>query len=90
MLNFNLKLTKTQKNDLIKKLTNAEAKGDMRAAKRIMAILALDEGHSKKAIASMLHVTVEAIHPWAKKFLLHGLRMSCGLHAKGRWATFGT
>ena len=79
MLNFNLKLTKTQKNDCVNKLRNAEAKGDMRAAKRIMAILALDEGHTKKAIASMLHVTVAAIHNWVKKFLLHGLR---GLQSK--------
>ena len=79
MLNFNLKLTKAQKNDLVKKLRNAETKGDIRATKRIMAILALDEGHSKKAVATTLHVTVEAIQHWIKKFLLHGLR---GLQSK--------
>ena len=51
----------------------------MRAAKRIMAILALEEGHSKKAIASTLHVTIEVIQHWVKNFLLHGLR---GLQSK--------
>ena len=49
MLNFNLKLTKTQKNDLVKQLRKAEARGDIRQAKRTMAILALEEGHSKKS-----------------------------------------
>ena len=74
MLNFHLKLTSKQKEDLVNKLRKARAKGDIREANRVMAILALGEGQDKSAVAATLRISVEAIHGWVEKFLLYGLR----------------
>jgi transposase len=73
MLNFCLKLTKAHKKSLIDKLRKAQAMGDIREAKRLMAILALVDEQDIKATASILQVTVEAIRGWVKKYLVHGL-----------------
>lgn len=74
MLNFHLKLTNTQKKGLANQLKKAEAKGDIREAKRIMAIFALGEGQDKNTAASILSVTVKAIQNWLNQYLLNGLR----------------
>jgi len=84
MLNFHLKLTKTQKHNLANKLKKAEAKGDIREAKRIMAILALGEGQDKKTVSSILSVTIEAIQNWVNKYLLNGLRGLASKKSPGR------
>ena len=74
MLNFHLKLTNTQKNRLANELKKAEVKGDIREAKRIMAILALGEDQDKTIVSSVLNVTVKAIQHWVTTFLLNGVR----------------
>ena len=79
MLNFHLKLTTTQQNDLANQLKMAEAKGDSREAKRIMAILALGSGQDKDTVARVLCVTVKSIYHWVRQFLLNGVR---GLRSK--------
>ena len=84
MLNFHLKLTSAQKKNLVKKLKNAKAMGDIRKANRVMAILALGEGQDKKAVAVTLRVTVESIHGWVTKFLLYGLRGLTSKKSPGR------
>ena len=84
MLHFNLKLTKAHEKSLIDKVRTAQAKGDIRAAKRLMAILALGDQEDIRATASILRVTVEAIHGWVKKFLLHGIQGLSSRRPPGR------
>jgi transposase len=84
MLNFHLKLTSKQKKDLVNKLRKARAKGDIREANRVMAILALGEGQDKSAVAATLRVSVEAIYGWVEKFLLYGLRGLSSKESPGR------
>ncbi len=78
-MNFHLKLSSEQKKNLVNKLKNARASGDIREANRVMAILALGEGQGERTVAATLRVTVESIRGWVKKFLLYGLR---GLKSK--------
>ena len=84
MLNFHLKLTNTQKKGLANQVKKAEAKGDIREAKRIMAILALGEGQDKNTVSSILSVTVEAIQNWLNQYLLNGLRGLISKKSPGR------
>jgi transposase len=84
MLNFHLKLTSAQKKKLVKKLKDARARGDIREATRVMAILALGEGQGEQAVAATLRVTVESIHGWVKKFLLYSLRGLTSKKSPGR------
>jgi hypothetical protein len=69
MLNFHLNLTKAHKKSLIDKLRKAQAMGDIREAKRLMAILAFADEQDMKATACILQVTVEAIYGWVKNIL---------------------
>jgi hypothetical protein len=62
---------------LVNKLRKARAKGDMREAIRVMAILALGEGQDKSAVAATLRVSVEAIYGWVEKF---GTDQTCFTH----------
>ena len=84
MLNFYLKLTKAHKKSLIDKLKKAQDMGDIREAKRLMAILALADEQDMKATACILQVTVEAIHGWVKKYLVHGLQGLASKKPPGR------
>jgi len=84
MLNFHLKLTNTQKNRLANQLKKAEVKGDIREAKRIMAILALGEDQDKTIVSSVLNVTVKAIQHWVTTFLLNGVRGLVSRKPSGR------
>jgi transposase len=84
MLNFHLKLTNTQKKGLANQLKKAEAKGDIREAKRIMAILALGEDQDKTIVSSVLNVTVKAIQHWVNTFLLNGVRGLVSKKSPGR------
>ena len=79
MLNFHLKLYKAQRETLVKNLKKAEATGDTRTVKRILAILALGEDHDKQTVASLLKVNVESMKEWLMNFLLFGVR---GLKSK--------
>ncbi len=84
MLYFHLKLTSAQTNNLEKKLERARAKGDIRGANRIMAILALGKGLDKRSVAVTLRVTVESVNAWVKKFLLSGMRGLTSKKSPGR------
>jgi transposase len=50
----------------------AESRGDVRTAKRMMAILAVADGYVSAQIAPLLHVSEESIRLWVKAFVLHG------------------
>lgn len=54
-------------------LQEAQARGDLRMAKRIMAIFAVAEGALYSVTASILKVHEESIGLWVKNFLLRGV-----------------
>ncbi|MBU2462204.1 IS630 family transposase [bacterium] len=60
-------------------LSQAENRGDLNTAKRVMAILAVVGGNTYSKIASILKVCEESIRLWVKAFLLKGLE---GLKSK--------
>jgi len=74
MLNFRLSLYPSQEKVLMMKLKAAERRGNVRALKRILAILLLCKGVSKKEIASILKVSVEAVRLWLCAFMLRGVQ----------------
>jgi transposase len=84
MLNFYLNLTKAHKKSLIDKSRKAQAMGDIREAKRLMAILALADEQDMQATASILQITVEAIRGWVKQYLVHGLQGLASKKPPGR------
>jgi DNA-binding NarL/FixJ family response regulator len=47
----------------------AESRGDVRTAKRMMAILAVADGYVSAQIAPLLHVSEESIRLWVKAFV---------------------
>jgi len=79
MLNFHLSLSSSQHQALIKKLNKAEATGDLRTAKRVMAVLAVAEQGTVAAVARMLNVCDESVRSWVKRYLVNGVK---GLVAK--------
>ncbi len=58
--------------ELEKMLREAENKGDLREAKRIMAVLAVTEEHSPSDTASVLSVYEKTVCRWLETFLLKG------------------
>ncbi len=70
--NVRIILTKTTRGRLEEILGNAEKKGDLRGAKRAMAILAVADGHSFPDIASVLNVNERTVCRWFGNFLLKG------------------
>lgn len=74
MLNFRLTLYPSQKKAMTRRLKSAEQLGNIRTVKRILAILLLCDGLSKKEIASILKVSVESVRLWLLAFLLRGLQ----------------
>lgn len=72
-MHFQFVLSSDQREEFTKKLKQAEQCGDIRWAKRIMAILALADGFSEHAAAKILKVSTESIRMWLKAVLLHGL-----------------
>lgn len=73
MLNFRLTLYSSQRKALENRLRSAEQCGNLRSAKRILAILSLSEGLSKVEIATMLKVSTETVRLWLRAFLLRGV-----------------
>ena len=53
-------------------MDTARLTGDSRTLKRIMAVLAVTEGHRFSLIATILKVCDESVRIWVKKFLLKG------------------
>jgi transposase len=58
----------------IQLLQQAQNNGDLRGAKRIMAILAVADGARYSVIASTLKVSEESIRLWINAFLLKGIK----------------
>ena len=52
----------------------AQNNGDLRRAKRIMAILAVVDGTLYSTIATTLKVSEESIRLWVNAFLLYGVK----------------
>ncbi len=74
MAQFRLRLSKKQREALLKKLNNARRDGIVTVINRILAVLAFADGHSISAIATMLKVNGEAVRSWIKRYLLKGLK----------------
>ena len=70
--NVRIILTKTTRGSLEEILGQAEKKGDLRSAKRIMAIFAPADGYSFSDIASILGVHERTVCRWFGNFLLKG------------------
>jgi len=70
--NVRIILTKTTRGSLEEILGQAGKKGDLRGAKRVMAILAMPDGHSFSDIASLLNVHERTVCRWFGNFLLKG------------------
>ena len=63
----------TRKNCILL-LQKAQSNGDLRGAKRIMAILAVVDGTLYSTIAATLKVSEESIRLWVNGFLLYGVK----------------
>jgi transposase len=68
----------------IQLLQQAQNNGDLRKAKRIMAILAVVEGTSYSTIAKTLKVSEESIRLWVNAFLLYGVKSFIYKKSTGR------
>ena len=55
-------------------LQKAQNNGDLRGAKRIMAIFAVADGTLYSTIATTLKVSEESIRLWVNAFLLYGVK----------------
>lgn len=69
MLDFRLNLSRFLRKSLIKSLSEAIESATLILVKRIQAILAVADGHSFSAIASILRVSKESIRQWVIKYL---------------------
>jgi transposase len=79
MLGIRISLVPQTRKALARMLGDAEQRGDLRTAKRVMALLAVADGYLYAQIASLLQVSAEAIRLWVKAFVLHG---AAGLRSK--------
>ena len=73
----------TRKN-CIQLLQQAQTNGDLRRAKRIMAILAVVDGTLYSTIATTLKVSEESIRLWVNTFLLYGVKSFIYKKSTGR------
>jgi Transposase and inactivated derivatives len=73
-MNFRFNLSPDQRQELHKKLKQAEQIGDVRWVKRILAILALADGLEPNVVASTLKVSLESIRLWLRAVLIHGIK----------------
>ena len=55
-------------------LEKAQKNGNLRSAKRIMAVLAVIDGTLYSTIAATLKISEESIRLWVKAFLLKGVK----------------
>nr|MBS0019362.1 helix-turn-helix domain-containing protein [Gammaproteobacteria bacterium] len=79
MLSFRLVLSSEQREALLTHLRAAETRGDLRATKRFLAILAPRENRPIRDVARLLNLTAEAVRAWLRKCLLLGVT---GLESK--------
>jgi len=84
MENIRITLHNSTRFELEKMLKQAENKGDLRGAKRIMAIFGVAEGLPYKVIASTLNVIEKTVTGWVEKFLLKGPGGLISLKSPGR------
>ena len=68
----------------IQLLQQAQNNGDLRRAKRIMAILAVVDGTLYSTIATTLKVSEESIRLWVNAFLLYGVKSFIYKKSTGR------
>jgi len=73
MQQFRIRLENQTRKGLEIMLEQSEKLGDLKTAKRIMAIFAVNEEYTYSEISLILKVTEEAIRLWVKKFLTEGL-----------------
>lgn len=84
MENIRIVLQRSTRFGLEKMLKQAQNKGDLRGAKRIMAIFGAAEGLPYEVIASTLNVIEKTVIRWVKTFLLKGPGGLISLKSSGR------
>jgi transposase len=72
MENIRITLENSTRRELEKMLKQAENRGDLRGAKRIMAIFGVSEGLPYEVVASTLDVIGKTVIRWVETFLLKG------------------
>lgn len=73
MLSFRLTITKTQEQELEKKLKDNQKTGKLRESKQIMALLAMSKGVEAKNIAKTLEITEEIITKYVRNYIINGI-----------------
>ncbi len=84
MENIRIVLQRSTRFELEKMLKQAQNKGDLRGAKRIMAIFGVAEGLPHEVIASTLNVIGKTVTAWIETFLLKGPRGLISRESSGR------
>lgn len=84
MLGIRITLSPPTRKELARMLRHAEQSGDLRTAKRLMALLAVADGYGYAQIASLLQVSAESIRLWVKAFVLYGAKGLRSKRAPGR------
>jgi transposase len=74
MLPFRLTISTPLCKDMEVALLAAQRRGDIRLVKRLLAIFALRDSNSPDKVAALLHVSVETILDWARRFLCYKLQ----------------
>jgi transposase len=74
MLPFRLTISTPLCKDMELALHAAQRRGDIRLVKRLLAIFALRDSNSPDQVASLLHVSVDTILDWARRFLCYKLK----------------
>lgn len=73
MLDFRLNLPGHQRKALYRRLGRARQRGDHRLVARVLAMLALGEGHTIEETANLFQVSSQSIRNWLKRLLHQGV-----------------
>ena len=73
MLHFRLNLSGHQRQALYRRLSTARQRGDHRVAPRVLAMLALGEGHTIEQTAHLFQVSAQSVRNWLQRLLHKGV-----------------
>ena len=73
MLPFRLTISTPLCKEMRFTLQAAQRRGDIRLAKRLLAIFVLRDSNSPEQVAALLKVSVATVLDWAKNFLCYNL-----------------
>jgi transposase len=84
MLEFRLRLTVKQKQELNNRLKASQQLGLIKQVKRVMALLSLSEGQTIQEVAAILRVSSETVRLWLHSYLLKGIHSLKRQQSPGR------